>query len=70
MNADPRAFIARQHEFFTATAATTGRISPKGMDSFRCLDDGKVAYLDVTGSGNETTAHLLADGLPTGIVDD
>jgi hypothetical protein len=57
-------FIARQHLFFTATATDTGRInlSPKGMDSFRCLDKRTVAYLDVTGSGNETAAHLRADG--------
>lgn len=59
-----RDFIARQHLFFTATAAGEGRInlSPKGMDSFRCLDGNTVAYLDVTGSGNETAAHLRADG--------
>jgi hypothetical protein len=57
-------FIARQHLFFTATATSEGRInlSPKGMDSFRCLDKHTVAYLDVTGSGNETAAHLRADG--------
>jgi len=57
-------FIARQHLFFTATATGEGRInlSPKGMDSFRCLDKHTVAYLDVTGSGNETAAHLRADG--------
>jgi hypothetical protein len=59
-----RDFIARQHLFFTASATGEGRInlSPKGMDSFRCLDDHSVAYLDVTGSGNETAAHLRADG--------
>jgi len=59
-----RAFIARQHVFFTASATAEGRInlSPKGMGSLRCLDDRTVAYLDVTGSGNETAAHLLADG--------
>jgi len=59
-----RAFIARQPVFFVATAADKARInlSPKGMDSFRVLDDVTVAYLDVVGSGNETNAHLLADG--------
>jgi len=59
-----RDFIARQHLFFTATAASEGRInlSPKGLDSFRCLDTNTVAYLDVTGSGNESAAHLRADG--------
>jgi hypothetical protein len=57
-------FIQRQHVFFVATAPKHGRInlSPKGMDCFRCLDEHTVAYLDVTGSGNETAAHLLDDG--------
>jgi hypothetical protein len=61
---DHRAFVARQPVFFVATAAEGARInlSPKGMDSFRVLDDRTVAYLDVGGSGNETNAHLLADG--------
>lgn len=59
-----RAFIAKQPVFFVATAAEGARInlSPKGMDCFRVLDDKRVAYLDVQGSGNETNAHLLADG--------
>ena len=59
-----RAFVARQPVFFVATAAADARVnlSPKGMDSFRVLDDATVAYLDVAGSGNETNAHLLADG--------
>jgi hypothetical protein len=61
---DHRAFIARQPVFFVATAASEARInlSPKGMDCFRVLDEKRVAYLDVAGSGNETNAHLLADG--------
>ena len=64
LNPDHRAFIARQPVFFVATAAAAARIncSPKGMDSFRVLDDATVAYLDLMGSGNETNAHLLADG--------
>ncbi|WP_085810082.1 pyridoxamine 5'-phosphate oxidase family protein [Sphingomonas sp. TZW2008] len=59
-----RDFVARQPVFFVATAAAGVRInlSPKGMDSFRILDERTVAYLDVAGSGNETNAHLLADG--------
>ncbi len=58
------AFIARQPVFFVATAADGARInlSPKGLDSFRVLDDHTVAYLDLGGSGNETSAHLAADG--------
>lgn len=56
-----------QKLFFTATAPSTGRInlSPKGMDTFRCLDLKTVAYLDLTGSGNESAAHLLENGRMT-----
>lgn len=58
------AFIAKQPVFFVATAAEDARInlSPKGMDSFRVLGPNSVGYLDVGGSGNETQAHLSADG--------
>ncbi len=58
------AFIARQPVFFVATAAPGARInlSPKGMDCFRVLAPTRVAWLDYGGSGNETNAHLLADG--------
>lgn len=56
--------IGKQPVFFTATAAADGRInlSPKGYDSFRVLSSSQVAYLDLGGSGNETHAHLAADG--------
>ncbi len=59
-----RDFIARQHLFFVATAPTAGRInlSPKGMNTFCCLSDTAIAYLDLTGSGNETAAHLAENG--------
>ena len=62
-----RDFIGEQKLFFTATAPAEGRInlSPKGMDTLRCLDDRTVAYLDLTGSGNEAAAHLAADGRMT-----
>jgi hypothetical protein len=58
------AFIEQQRIFFTATAAATGRvnISPRGADAFRVLGPNTVAYLDQTGSGNETAAHLRACG--------
>jgi len=58
------AFVERQPVFFVATAAADARInlSPKGMDCFRVLSPTRVAYLDVAGSGNETNAHLIADG--------
>ena len=56
--------IGKQPIFFTATAAADGRInlSPKGYDVFRALSPARVAYLDLGGSGNETHAHLSADG--------
>ena len=62
---DHAAMIARQAVFFTATAASEGRInlSPKGLaDTFKVLGPNRVAYLDLGGSGNETHAHLVADG--------
>ena len=54
-------FIEAQKIFFVATAPNSGRInlSPKGMDSFRVIDENRVLWLNVTGSGNETAAHLL-----------
>lgn len=54
-------FINEQHMFFVGTASTNGHvnISPKGHDVFRILSPNKVAYLDLTGSGNETSAHLI-----------
>ena len=60
LNESLRNFIEEQKIFFTATATAEGRInlSPKGRDTFRCLDNKSVAYLDLTGSGNETAAHL------------
>ena len=61
---DHIAMISRQSVFFIATAAADARInlSPKGYDAFRVIAPGRVAYLDLGGSGNETNAHLLADG--------
>jgi hypothetical protein len=57
-----KAFIERQRVFFVASAAPKGRVnvSPKGMSTLRVLGDNAVAYLDCTGSGSETRAHLLA----------
>jgi hypothetical protein len=61
-----RAFISAQQVFFVATAASAvdGHInlSPKGLDTFRVLDPHTVAYLDLTGSGIETIAHLRDNG--------
>jgi hypothetical protein len=57
-------FINEQKVFFVATAPREGRInlSPKGMDTFRVISPRRVIYLDITGSGNETAAHLLDNG--------
>ncbi len=56
--------IEQQKLFFVATAPREGRVnvSPKGMDTFRILTPNRVVYLDLTGSGNETSAHLLDNG--------
>src|SRR5262245_14334987 len=64
LSSEHRAFIERQHVFFTASAAPHGRInlSPKGLDTLRVLDPNTVAYIDLTGSGAETAAHARADG--------
>lgn len=59
-----REFIARQQIFFTASATAASRVnvSPRPTDALRVLDERTVAYLDLTGSGSETAAHLRADG--------
>ena len=64
IDARQRAFIERQHVFFIASAGDGTRInlSPKGLDALRVLDSQSVVYLDWTGSGNETAAHMRADG--------
>lgn len=55
-------FIARQHLFFVATAPLDANghvnLSPKGYDTLRILSPRNVAYLDLTGSGNETSGHI------------
>lgn len=57
-------FIARQHIFFAATAAENTRIniSPRSTREFRVIGDNEICWLDLTGSGAETAAHLKADG--------
>ena len=61
-----RAFIEAQPMFFVATAPLAGdghvNLSPKGLDTFAVLSPNRVGYLDLTGSGNETAAHLLENG--------
>jgi Pyridoxamine 5'-phosphate oxidase len=58
-------FIAAQHVFFTATAPSDGghiNCSPKGLDTLQVLGPREVAYLDLTGSGAETAAHVRENG--------
>ena len=64
LNEAHTAMIAQQPVFFVATAAEGARInlSPKGYNVLRILSPSRVVYLDLGGSGNETNAHLLADG--------
>ncbi len=60
LNGTLRKFIQRQRMFFVATAARDGRVnvSPKGMDTLRIVDDTRIVWLNLSGSGNETAAHL------------
>ena len=57
-------WLRAQKMFFVATAPADGHVnlSPKGYDSFRMLDANRVAYLDLTGSGIETVAHVRENG--------
>jgi len=61
-----KSFIEKQRMFFVATAPLAGdghvNLSPKGLDCFRVLSPALVAYMDVIGSGNETSAHILENG--------
>ena len=61
-----RLFIEKQKMFFVASAplAADGHVnlSPKGIDSFKVLGANRVAYMDIVGSGNETSAHILENG--------
>ncbi|WP_334073279.1 MULTISPECIES: pyridoxamine 5'-phosphate oxidase family protein [Paenibacillus] len=62
-------FIQRQHLFFVGSAPLSAEghvnLSPKGYCSLRILSDNQVAYLDMSGSGNETCAHILENGRVT-----
>jgi len=67
LEAQHRAFIKRQHIFFVASAAPGTRVnlSPRSTHHLRVLGPRSVAYLDLTGSGNETAAHARAGGRMT-----
>lgn len=62
-----RQFILEQKVYFVGTAMAQGHInvSPKGMDSLRVLDANRVLWLSVTGSGNESSAHVQNDSRMT-----
>ncbi len=62
-----RSFIEQQKIFFVGTAGQSGRVnvSPKGMDSLRVLSPNRVMWLSVTGSGNESAAHVAENGRMT-----
>jgi hypothetical protein len=66
ISAELQTFIQSQHLFFVASAPLEPtahvNLSPKGIDTFRILSPTRVAYLDLTGSGNETAAHVLQNG--------
>ncbi|MCU1344970.1 MAG: Pyridoxamine 5-phosphate oxidase [Acidimicrobiia bacterium] len=66
LTAKLQTLVEAQHLFFVATAPSGSEghvnLSPKGMDTFRVLDERTVAYLDLTGSGAETIAHLRQNG--------
>ena len=59
-------FIAKQKMFFVASAPLSAdghvNLSPKGSDCFRVLSDNQAAYMDIIGSGNETSAHMIENG--------
>jgi hypothetical protein len=62
-------WIGQQHLFFVASAPLSAEghvnLSPKGRDCLRILSPNRVAYFDMTGSGNETSAHLKENGRMT-----
>ena len=66
INEEDREFIENQKMFFVCTAPLSDEghinLSPKGFDCFRVLSPTRVGYLDIIGSGNETSAHLLENG--------
>jgi hypothetical protein len=66
LNEDLTHFIEKQHIFFVASAPLSAEghvnLSPKGHDCLRILSPNRAAYLDLTGSGNETSAHVRENG--------
>lgn len=60
LNGTLRRFIELQNVFFVATAAEDGRVnlSPKGAETLRVIDDQRIRWLNLSGSGNETAGHI------------
>ena len=60
-------FIKQQHIFFVGTAGAEGtvNVSPKGLDTLRVINEREVVWLNLTGSGNETSAHVQENGRMT-----
>lgn len=67
LNGTFKVFIEKQRMFFVATADVDGRVnvSPKGLDTLRIMDDNRIVWLSLSGSGNETAAHVRATGRMT-----
>lgn len=67
LDSEHKAFIERQHLYFVGSAGAEGyvNVSPKGMDSLRILDSRRLIWLNLTGSGNETAAHVLENARMT-----
>ncbi len=67
INEEHKAFIEKQKMFVVGSAGAEGfiNVSPKGMDTFRIIDENTVLWLNLTGSGNETSAHVQENGRMT-----
>ena len=60
-------FIEKQYLYFVGSAGAKGKVnvSPKGMDSLRVISPNKLVWLNLTGSGNETAAHVIENNRMT-----
>ena len=67
LHSDHQEFIENQHLYFVGSAGAEGFVNvfPKGMDSLRILDSRRLIWLNLTGSGNETAAHVLENSRMT-----
>ena len=67
LNSEIIRFIGDQHIYFTATAGKEGHVnvSPRDTKTLKIVDDSKISWLNFTGSGNETSAHIQKNGRMT-----